>query len=88
MLKTCNQHFSSLSGAAMKKIKGGATAVGCPTGTCVFRGSYCQIVQGTCSGDDGDCYCSDGKEFSRGCSSKLSGPRLFEDRDETCAAEL
>jgi hypothetical protein len=74
MLKTNNQNFRSLKGAEMKKIKGGVAVAGCPASACVFRGSYCQIVQGTCGGSDGDCYCVGGGEFASGCSAKLDDP--------------
>lgn len=79
MLNVNKQGFRSLKSEEMKKLIGGAgVSGGCPTGACVFRGSFCQIVTGTCSGTDGDCRCTGGTgskiESSAGCSATLNGP--------------
>jgi hypothetical protein len=79
MLNVNKQGFRSLKSEEMKKLMGGAgVSGGCPTGACVFRGSYCQIVTGTCSGTAGDCRCTGGTgnkvEVSAGCSATLNGP--------------
>lgn len=79
MLHSNKQGFRSLQGDEMKKILGGTgTGSGCPASACVFRGSYCQIVQGTCGGSAGDCYCTGTSgnkvERSYGCSATLNGP--------------
>jgi hypothetical protein len=79
MLHVNKQGIRSLKSEEMKKLMGSAgIGNGCTSGACAFQGSYCQIVQGTCGGSAGDCYCTGGSgykvEMSAGCSSTLNGP--------------